>query len=390
MTGPARHVIFGTGAIGLATLDALLRRGETVRMVNRSGSAPIPDEVDIVGGNAADPQFTIDVTRGAQVVYQTLNPPYARWVEEFPGLQTGVLAAAKPRRPAGQHGKRLRVRSPGRPAPHRNPRLRSAHQEGATPRPDGQRAARRPPSRQRIGRDRTCLGLLRAPRRRAIQPRRPVVPRRPGREDRQPPRQPRPAPHLHLHPRHRRRPSRPRRASRSAGTGVAPTQRPRHPHDPRTGRYRLQAGRSTPDPARGMPPLLLRLAALTNPTLRELLEMQYQFEEPFIVESSKITTIGATATPSEQPWPTPSPATAHGQHRLPRPAHPRASRTPLTHERASRGRRRRSVPPPSPPAEEALLLAPARHPRVGRRLVLTVLAVVVLVAALLVFRDWTV
>ena len=29
MTGPARHVIFGTGAIGLATVAALLRRGES-------------------------------------------------------------------------------------------------------------------------------------------------------------------------------------------------------------------------------------------------------------------------------------------------------------------------------------------------------------------------
>lgn len=30
---PARHVIFGTGAIGLATHDALRRRGEHVRLV---------------------------------------------------------------------------------------------------------------------------------------------------------------------------------------------------------------------------------------------------------------------------------------------------------------------------------------------------------------------
>jgi nucleoside-diphosphate-sugar epimerase len=96
MNSMARHVIFGTGAIGLATLDALLRRDETVRMVNRSGTARVP-----VGGNAADPQFTIDVTRGAQVIYQTLNPPYERWVEEFPALQAGVLAAAE------AHGARL-------------------------------------------------------------------------------------------------------------------------------------------------------------------------------------------------------------------------------------------------------------------------------------------
>jgi nucleoside-diphosphate-sugar epimerase len=39
---------------------------------------------------------------------------------------------------------------------------------------------------------------------------------------------------------------------------------------------------------RQVPPLLLRLAALTNSTVRELLEMQYQFAEPFIVDSSKI------------------------------------------------------------------------------------------------------
>ena len=116
MTSNPRHVIFGTGAIGIATLDALLRRGETVRMVNRSGSAPAPEEVEVIRGDAADPRFTTDVTRGAQVIYQTLNPPYARWVDEFPALQAGVLAAAQ------THGARLvsmeNVYMYGRPAGH--------------------------------------------------------------------------------------------------------------------------------------------------------------------------------------------------------------------------------------------------------------------------------
>ena len=41
--------------------------------------------------------------------------------------------------------------------------------------------------------------------------------------------------------------------------------------------------------------------ASTNRTLRELPEMQYQFEEPFIVDSSKITSsLGVHATPVEQ------------------------------------------------------------------------------------------
>jgi nucleoside-diphosphate-sugar epimerase len=95
VTPARRHVIFGTGAIGLAVLDALHRRGETARLVNRSGSARVPDEVEVIGGDARDPAFTTEVTRGADVVYQTLNPPYAEWSAQFPLLQTGVLAAAE-------------------------------------------------------------------------------------------------------------------------------------------------------------------------------------------------------------------------------------------------------------------------------------------------------
>ena len=49
-----------------------------------------------------------------------------------------------------------------------------------------------------------------------------------------------------------------------------------------------------------LPPLLLRVVAVANPTVRELLEMQYQFAEPFIVDSTKITRLGLRATPVEQ------------------------------------------------------------------------------------------
>ena len=52
---------------------------------------------------------------------------------------------------------------------------------------------------------------------------------------------------------------------------------------------------------RAMPALLLRVLGLVNPTVRELVEMQYQFEEPFIVDSSKIATkLGVHATPIDQ------------------------------------------------------------------------------------------
>src|SRR5919205_1787711 len=95
MIASPRHVIFGTGAIGLAILDALHRRDETARLVNRSGHARVGDDVEVVGGDARDPAFTTEVTRGAAVVYQTLNPPYPEWTAQFPQLQAGVLAAAE-------------------------------------------------------------------------------------------------------------------------------------------------------------------------------------------------------------------------------------------------------------------------------------------------------
>jgi hypothetical protein len=42
MSTTPQHVIFGTATIGLATFEALRRRGERVRLVNRSGTAPSP------------------------------------------------------------------------------------------------------------------------------------------------------------------------------------------------------------------------------------------------------------------------------------------------------------------------------------------------------------
>jgi nucleoside-diphosphate-sugar epimerase len=52
---------------------------------------------------------------------------------------------------------------------------------------------------------------------------------------------------------------------------------------------------------RRLPPVLLRALGLVNATMRELVEMQYQFEGPLLVDSSKIADkLGVEATPVEQ------------------------------------------------------------------------------------------
>lgn len=88
------HVVFGTGPVGMYVTDELVQRGRRVRVVNRSGSATVPDGVQVVGGDATDEIFTREATAGASVVYFALNPPYDKWPELFPGLQAGVLEGA--------------------------------------------------------------------------------------------------------------------------------------------------------------------------------------------------------------------------------------------------------------------------------------------------------
>jgi nucleoside-diphosphate-sugar epimerase len=92
--GSDLHVVFGTGPVGMATVELLAAGGHRVRVVNRSGRAEVPVGVEVRGGDAADSGFSRNATAGAAVVYQCLNPPYTRWPELFPPLQAGVLDGA--------------------------------------------------------------------------------------------------------------------------------------------------------------------------------------------------------------------------------------------------------------------------------------------------------
>lgn len=88
------HVIFGTGPVGLAVMDELLSKGKPVRMVNRSGKGTLPAGVELMSGDASDLAFARQASQGATVVYQALNPPYTKWPELFPALQKAVLEGA--------------------------------------------------------------------------------------------------------------------------------------------------------------------------------------------------------------------------------------------------------------------------------------------------------
>jgi nucleoside-diphosphate-sugar epimerase len=89
------HVVFGTGQVGQALAACLAQRGLTVRAVSRHRPPALADGIDWRAADAADPDAAADAAQGAAVVYQCLNAPYPKWPELFPPLQRGALAAAE-------------------------------------------------------------------------------------------------------------------------------------------------------------------------------------------------------------------------------------------------------------------------------------------------------
>ena len=95
MNGSELHVIFGTGPLGKGVARELVKRGVHVRMVNRSGSSTdVPPEVEVVKGDAYNPQNTRELTKDAAAVYQCAQPEYHEWVEKFPPLQAAIMEGA--------------------------------------------------------------------------------------------------------------------------------------------------------------------------------------------------------------------------------------------------------------------------------------------------------
>jgi len=88
------HVVFGAGPAGLAVVDELLVRGKSVRLVNTRGKADVPDTVTVVRGDATDSIQTRRICEGASVVYNCTNAPYDRWPQMLPPLQEGILDGA--------------------------------------------------------------------------------------------------------------------------------------------------------------------------------------------------------------------------------------------------------------------------------------------------------
>lgn len=87
-------IIFGTGPLGLSVMDALVERGYSrITLVNRSGQAPetLPTGVRVVAGDATDSVQVAALVKGADVVFHCAQPSYTNWPKQFPAITSGIL-----------------------------------------------------------------------------------------------------------------------------------------------------------------------------------------------------------------------------------------------------------------------------------------------------------
>lgn len=89
------HVIVGAGPVGSAVATQLAARGETVRVITRSGSGPAGPAIELVAADATDASRLTELAKGAQVLYNCANPQYHRWLTDWPPLAASLLTAAE-------------------------------------------------------------------------------------------------------------------------------------------------------------------------------------------------------------------------------------------------------------------------------------------------------
>jgi nucleoside-diphosphate-sugar epimerase len=91
----ARHLIVGAGPVGSLTASLLASSGEDVRLVSRHADTADEPHVERIKADASDSGVLHGLAVGASVIYNAASPPYNRWVSDWPPLAASLLSAAE-------------------------------------------------------------------------------------------------------------------------------------------------------------------------------------------------------------------------------------------------------------------------------------------------------
>jgi nucleoside-diphosphate-sugar epimerase len=91
----ALHTIVGAGPVGTATAQLLVERGEKVRVVTRRGGGLEHPSVERIAADASDAERLTELATGATALYNCANPQYHQWQTDWPPLNAALLTAAE-------------------------------------------------------------------------------------------------------------------------------------------------------------------------------------------------------------------------------------------------------------------------------------------------------
>jgi nucleoside-diphosphate-sugar epimerase len=296
---PELHVVFGAGQVGRFLAGRLVAAGKKVRVVRRSPTSVNVEGVETVQADAGDAAAVAEAVRGATAVFHCLNPAYstAVWAAELPRIQTNLVAAC------ARAGARLVVldnvyalgRPGGRPLSEATPPAPSSKKGEIRARVhlDLEDAVRRGDVRAVTGRASDFYGPGGAWTQFADRFWKPALA---GRRVAMLPNLDQPHTYHYI----------PDVAAGLAALGGDPGAEgtfmlPCRPAvTTRALAERLAAALGRPIAVSQMSPLLVTLLALGMPILREIKEMAYQWEEPFIIDDAKFRArYGDLSTPEE-------------------------------------------------------------------------------------------
>ncbi|MFE1769676.1 NAD-dependent epimerase/dehydratase family protein [Streptomyces sp. NPDC059008] len=88
------YVVIGFGPAGMATARLLVEKGHSVRVITKTGRSPEPG-IEHVALDAADSERLTEAARGATAIFSCAAPPYHRWASQWPPLASSLCAAAE-------------------------------------------------------------------------------------------------------------------------------------------------------------------------------------------------------------------------------------------------------------------------------------------------------
>lgn len=89
------HVVVGAGPVGTATARLLAESGERVRLLTRRGGGPDHPGIEPIAADATDTAALTRHTEGAVALYSCAGPAYHRWARDWPPLGAALRAAAR-------------------------------------------------------------------------------------------------------------------------------------------------------------------------------------------------------------------------------------------------------------------------------------------------------